>query len=316
MSKPVLITGAAGFIGYHLAERLLAQGRSVVGVDNLDPYYSVALKRARLKQLSRHPGWRFVQADVVDSAGELFQNVAPARVVHLAAQAGIRHSLQDPEAFVRDNLVGFFSVLEASKTAGIQHLVYASSSSVYGADPLPFREDARADAPLNLYAATKRSNELMAHAYGTLNGFACTGLRLFTVYGPWGRPDMALYKFTRKILAGEPLPVFGHGQMQRDFSYVSDVVEAILAVLGHPNGVQVYNVGGNQPVGLMELIATLESSLGRKADLEMLTMQPGDAPATRADAQALLLATGHRPSVGLKEGVQRFVDWYRDYHKV
>ncbi len=311
----VLITGAAGFIGYHLAERLLSQGVAVVGLDNLDPYYSVALKQARLDRLSRHSNWRFIHADVVDSAGELFQKTAPDQVVHLAAQAGIRHSLQDPQAFVRDNLVGFFSVLEAAKNTGIEHLVYASSSSVYGADPLPFREDARADAPLNLYAATKRSNELMAHAYGTLNGFACTGLRLFTVYGPWGRPDMALFKFTRKILAGETLPVFGHGNMQRDFTYVSDVVEAILAVLGRPDGVQVYNVGGNQPVGLMELIATLERALGRKAALEMLPMQPGDAPSTRADAQALFKATGHQPTVGLEEGVERFVAWYRDYYQ-
>jgi UDP-glucuronate 4-epimerase len=311
----VLITGAAGFIGYHLAERLLSQGVSVVGLDNLDPYYSVALKQARLDRLSRHSNWRFIHADVVDSAGELFRETAPKQVVHLAAQAGIRHSLQDPQAFVRDNLVGFFSVLEAAKNTGVEHLVYASSSSVYGADPLPFREDARADAPLNLYAATKRSNELMAHAYGSLNGFACTGLRLFTVYGPWGRPDMALFKFTRKILAGETLPVFGHGQMQRDFTYVSDVVEAMLAVLGHPDGVQVYNVGGNQPVGLMELIATLERALGRKAQLEMLPMQPGDAPSTRADAQALFKATGHQPTVGLEEGVARFVAWYRDYYQ-
>lgn len=310
----VLITGAAGFIGYHLAERLLAQGVSVVGLDNLDPYYSVALKQARLDQLSRHSSWRFVHVDVVDSATAVLQESGATRVVHLAAQAGIRHSLQDPQAFVRDNLVGFFSILEAAKSCDIEHLVYASSSSVYGADPLPFREDARADSPLNLYAATKRSNELMAHAYGSLNGFACTGLRLFTVYGPWGRPDMALFKFTRKILAGETLPVFGHGQMQRDFSYVSDVVEAILAVLGHPDGVKVYNVGGNQPVGLMELIATLERALGRKAELELLPMQPGDAPATRADAQALFQATGHQPKVGLEEGVQRFVAWYRDYY--
>lgn len=315
MSTPVLITGAAGFIGYHLAEQLLAQGTPVVGIDNLDPYYSVDLKRARLARLAQHPGWRFVQADVVDGIGPLMQEVAPKQVIHLAAQAGIRHSLEDPEAFIRDNLLGFFSVLEAAKSCGIEHLVYASSSSVYGADPLPFREDARADAPLNLYAATKRSNELMAHAYGSLHGFACTGLRLFTVYGPWGRPDMAMFKFTERILAGQTLPVFGHGQMQRDFTYVSDVVQAITAVLAHPKGVQVYNVGGNQPVGLMDLIATLERALGASAKLELLPMQPGDAPATRADARSLEQATGHRPTVELDQGVQRFVDWYRAYYR-
>lgn len=314
MSTPVLITGAAGFIGYHLAEQLLARGTPVVGIDNLDPYYAVPLKRARLERLERHPSWRFAAGDVVDQIGPLMREVGPRQVVHLAAQAGIRHSLEDPEAFIRDNLLGFFAVLEAAKSCDIEHLVYASSSSVYGADPLPFREDARADAPLNLYAATKRSNELMAHAYGSLHGFACTGLRLFTVYGPWGRPDMAMFKFTERILAGEPLPVFGHGKMQRDFTYVSDVVQAITAVLDRPDGVQVYNVGGNQPVGLMDLIATLEQALDTPANLTLLPMQPGDAPATRADAQALFQATGHTPKVGLEEGVRRFVAWYRSYY--
>lgn len=315
MSTPVLITGAAGFIGFHLARRLLALGRPVVGIDNLDPYYDVALKRARLAELAGNPGWRFVQGDIQSHLADAMQS-PPNAIVHLAAQAGIRHSLQAPESFIQDNLQGFFSVLEAARQAGIEHLVYASSSSVYGADPLPFSEDARADHPLNLYAATKRSNELMAHAYSHLHGFGATGLRLFTVYGPWGRPDMALFKFTRRILAGEPLPVFGQGQMERDFSYVDDVVDAILAVLDAPQGARVLNVGCGRPVGLLDMIRSLESALGVPARLELLPMQPGDAPRTHADTRLLAETTGLEAQVDIDEGIRRFVAWYRGYYGV
>lgn len=309
----VLLTGCAGFIGFHVARTLLKQGVTVVGLDNLDPYYDPALKRRRLELLV-DAGLAFHHLDLCQAAPtlDLIRQTAPDTVIHLAAQAGIRHSLTAPRAFVDSNLMGFFNVLEGCRETGA-HLLYASSSSVYGADPKPFSEGARADQPLNLYAATKRANELMAHAYGHLHGFPCTGLRFFTVYGPWGRPDMALFKFTRLMQAGQPIDVYGHGQMQRDFTYVSDVVSAVLA-LQDGDGVRVFNVGHSVPVGLLDMIRALEAALGVTATKNMLPMQPGDARETWADTSALTDATGWTPQVSIEQGIAHFVDWYRSHY--
>ena len=332
----ILITGAAGFIGNALALRLLERGERVTGLDNLNDYYDVRLKEARLARTREKAGFDFVRADITDGAviAELFGRAKFDAVVHLAAQAGVRYSIENPKAYIDSNLVGFGHVLEGCRHSRVEHLVYASSSSVYGANKrLPFSEHDNVDHPVSLYAATKKANELMAHAYAHLYRLPCTGLRFFTVYGPWGRPDMALFKFTRGILAGEPLPVFNRGQMIRDFTYVDDIVEGVTRVIERPaepdpqwNGERpdsarssapwrLYNIGNHRPVELMRYIEVLESSLGRKARLDLQPMQPGDVQSTYADVSELAAATGFQPSTTIETGVQRFVDWYRSYYR-
>jgi UDP-glucuronate 4-epimerase len=332
----ILITGAAGFIGSALALRLLERGERVAGLDNLNDYYDVRLKEARLTRLRGRDGFRFVKADIVDGAAmrELFARERFDAVVHLAAQAGVRYSLENPQAYIDANLVGFGHMLEGCRHGGVRHLVYASSSSVYGANRrLPFSEHDNVDHPVSLYAATKRANELMAHCYAHLYGLSCTGLRFFTVYGPWGRPDMALFKFTRGILAGEPLPVFNHGKMIRDFTYIDDIVEGVVRVIDQPARPdpewdaerpdsarsnapwRVYNIGNHQPVELMRYIQVLEECLGKKAHLDLQPMQPGDVQATYADTADLQAATGFKPATPVETGVRRFVDWYREYYR-
>jgi len=325
----VLITGAAGFIGFALASRLLQQGESVYGIDNLTPYYDVALKEARLAVLRAHQGFRFAPIDIADRASieGFFARERFEAIVHLAAQAGVRHSLDQPLAYIDANLVGFAHVLEGARAQRVRHLVFASSSSVYGANrKLPFSEDDNVDHPVSLYAATKKANELTAHSYAHLFGLPCTGLRFFTVYGPWGRPDMALFKFTNAILAGKPIPVFNAGRMVRDFTYVDDVVEAVVRVIGAPPPpgeergsdapYRILNVGNGRPVELLDYIATLERCLGRKAQLQMLPMQPGDVAATLADVSRLERTVGYRPVIRVDEGVRRFVDWYVAHYEV
>ena len=333
----VLVTGAAGFIGYHLAEKLLARGDEVVGVDNVNDYYSVELKRARLARLERHDGFRFFEIDLADREAmeDVFAAGAFDRVVNLAAQAGVRYSLTNPHAYVDSNLVGFMNVLEGCRHSGVKHLVYASSSSVYGANTtMPFSVHDNVDHPLSLYAATKKANELMAHTYSHLYGLPTTGLRFFTVYGPWGRPDMALFLFTKAILEGRPIDVFNHGRMRRDFTYIDDIVEGVVRVMdrvAEPNPAwsgaspdpgtssapyRIYNIGNNQPVELMHLIEVLERCLGRRAEKNMLPMQPGDVPATYADVDDLVRDVGFKPATPIEEGVARFVEWYRSYYEV
>jgi UDP-glucuronate 4-epimerase len=329
----ILVTGAAGFIGFSLAARLLRDGAAeVVGVDNLSPYYDVSLKQARLALLQRHPGFRFVRIDLADRAAcaALFARERFETIVHLAAQAGVRHSIDQPMGYIDANLVGFAHVIEGARGQQVPHFLFASSSSVYGGlKTLPFAETDRVDHPVSLYAATKRANEVMAHSYAHLYGLPCTGLRFFTVYGPWGRPDMALFKFTRNILAGDKLPVFNHGRMVRDFTYIDDVVEALVRLIALPPAAgaagaseeyetdapyRVFNIGNNQPVELLDYIRTLEKHLGRQAQLDMLPMQPGDVPATMADMRRLERVTGFRPTTSVDEGVRRFVEWYRGYY--
>jgi len=330
-----MITGAAGFIGAELALRLLNQGDQVVGIDNLNDYYAVALKQARLARARQHRGFEFRELDIADRPGvaELFRSHRFDAVVNLAAQAGVRYSLQNPQAYVDANLVGFANILEGCRNSEVGHLVFASSSSVYGANTrLPFSEDDNVDHPVSLYAASKKANELMAHSYAHLYALPCTGLRFFTVYGPWGRPDMAYFSFTRKILAGEPIPVFNEGRMMRDFTYIDDIVEGVARVIAKPampspdwSGedpdpatsyapYRVYNIGNNQPVELMEFIRVLEDCLGRKAQLDLLPMQPGDVKATMADISALQEAVGFRPSTPIEAGLQRFAAWYREFY--
>ena len=332
----VLVTGAAGFIGMHVALALLRRGDEVVGLDNLNDYYDVGLKQARLAQLLALPGFRFERLDIADTAATLacFAGSGFERVVHLAAQAGVRYSVTHPHAYAQSNLVGFLNLLEGCRHHTVKHLVYASSSSVYGGNTkLPFSEYDRVDHPVSLYAATKKANELMAHSYSHLYGLPSTGARFFTVYGPWGRPDMAYFAFTRAILAGEPIAVFNHGHMSRDFTYIDDIVAGVLGVLdappvalacpaGEPSAsaasgapYRVLNIGSHQPVPLLDFIAALEHALGRRARLDLQAMQPGDVPATYADVSALQALTGSaRPAMSLGEGVRRFVDWYRAYH--
>jgi UDP-glucuronate 4-epimerase len=318
----VLVTGAAGFIGMHTAERLCADGALVTGVDSYDPYYDVGLKRARIARLLRLPGFRFEQLDLADAAAtaQLFRVGEFGAVVHLAAQPGVRHSLIDPEAYVVNNVLAFGHVLEGCRHARIRHLAYASSSSVYGANHvLPFSEDQNVDHPVSLYAATKKANELMAHSYSHLYGLPTTGLRFFTVYGPWGRPDMSPMIFARAILAGEPITVFNHGRMRRDFTYVDDVVEGVVRVLGRPppGGAEppyaIYNIGNHTAVELETFIAILERLLGRAAVKRYAPMQPGDVPATYASIDRLAAATGFAPHTELEDGLARFVAWYRGY---
>jgi UDP-glucuronate 4-epimerase len=334
---PVLVTGAAGFIGYHLADRLLREGRPVVGLDNLSDYYSVELKRARVKLLEERPGFSFEHVDLADRGAleALFARYGFTLVFNLAAQAGVRYSLINPQAYVRSNLDGFVNLLECCRHGGVGHLVFASSSSVYGAvTKMPFSVHQNVDHPLSLYAATKKANELLAHSYSHLYRLPATGLRFFTVYGPWGRPDMAVYLFTRAILAGEPIEVFNNGDMQRDFTYIDDVIEALARVGDRPaepdpnwDGdapdpatssapYRLYNIGNNAPVKLMQLIEAIEAAAGRKAIKTLLPMQPGDVPATYADVEDLARDVGFAPRTPIETGVKRFVEWYRDYHGV
>lgn len=333
----VLLTGAAGFIGMHVALRLLERGDEVVGVDDLNDYYDVRLKEARLARLTPLPGFSFVRLGVEDRAGmaALFESGRFDRVVHLAAQAGVRYSLQNPDAYIDANIVGFMNVLEGCRHAGVAHLVYASSSSVYGGNTkMPFSEADSVDHPVSIYAATKKANELMAHTYSHLYGLPTTGLRFFTVYGPWGRPDMALFLFTRAMLEGRAIDVFNHGQMQRDFTYVDDIAEGVIRTLDraaeadagfdaaapHPGRsrapFRVFNIGNQGPVLLMDFIRAIEDALGITAEKNFLPMQPGDVPATYADVSELSAWTGFTPSMDIGEGVARFVRWYRDYYRV
>jgi len=333
----VLVTGAAGFIGFHLARRLLDDGCAVVGLDNLNPYYDVQLKHDRLEQLKSYDRFSFIEADLADrrSMKKVFQETGVDVVVNLAAQAGVRYSVTHPHAYIDANLVGFGNILEGCRHSEVKHLVYASSSSVYGANTkMPFSVHHNVDHPVSLYAATKKANELMAHTYCHLYGLCCTGLRFFTVYGPWGRPDMALFIFTRAILAGEPITVFNHGMMQRDFTYIDDIVEGIVRVMGtmpepdsrwrgeHPDpgtsyvNYRVYNIGNNRPVKLLDFIESLESVLGKKAQKKFLDLQPGDVIATYADIDDLEKQVGFTPVTPIEDGIRKFIDWYKDYYKI
>ena len=332
-----LITGAAGFIGMHVCGRLLGAGHEVVGIDNLNDYYDVRLKEARLEYLRRSANFRFERLDIADEADmrSLFSRERAARVIHLAAQAGVRHSLLNPQAYVSSNLVGFVNILEGCRHNDVEHLVYASSSSVYGGNTrLPYVEHDNVDHPVSLYAATKKSNELMAHTYSHLFGLPTTGLRFFTVYGPWGRPDMALFLFTKAILEGEPIKVFNHGNMVRDFTYIDDIAEGVVRVADMPARpspafdaakpdpatswapYRIYNIGNHRPVGLMDYIDAIETCLGKNAEKVLLPLQPGDVPATNADIGELQNAVGFAPKTTVEEGVRRFVDWYRSYYRV
>ena len=331
----VLVTGCAGFVGMHCAERLLARGDEVIGVDNLSPYYPVELKRDRLRRIEKKKGFRFFKLDVADAGalGKLFAKHAPQAVLHLAAQPGVRYSLENPGSYVQANLVGFANLLEAARAHAPRHLVYASSSSVYGGNArLPWSESDNVDHPVSLYAATKKSNELMAHVYSHLFGLPTTGLRFFTVYGPWGRPDMSPVLFARAIMDGQPIKVFNHGDMQRDFTYVDDVVEGTLRVLDDPAAPdpafdasepdpatswapwRVYNIGNHQPVGLLDYISALERALGREAIRQLEPMQPGDVRSTFADIRRLDGAVGFSPSTPLEEGLARFAQWFKGYY--
>jgi len=332
----ILLTGAAGFIGMTTALRLLARGDEVVGLDNLNDYYDVRLKHDRLARLQGLPGFRFVHMDVGDRAGveQLFAAERFERVIHLAAQAGVRYSLKNPHAYIESNVVGFMNVLEGCRHSQVQHLVYASSSSVYGGNTkLPFSEHDSVDHPVSMYAATKKANELMAHTYSHLFGLPTTGLRFFTVYGPWGRPDMALFLFTKAILEGRAIDVYNHGQMQRDFTFVDDIVEGVIRVLdriaapdpayrsdqpdpGTSNApYRVFNIGNHNPVHLLDFIGCIEDALGRQAQKNLLPLQDGDVPATYADVDALRDWTGFTPATDIRTGIGRFVEWYRAYYK-
>ena len=333
----VLITGAAGFIGHSLSKKLLARGDRVIGVDNLNDYYDVELKKARLEQLQAHESFSFYQYNLedADKLNAVFKSEQPQRVVNLAAQAGVRYSLENPQAYVSANLVGFVNILEACRHHNVEHLVYASSSSVYGANTnMPFSVHNNVDHPISLYAASKKSNELLAHTYSHLFNLPCTGLRFFTVYGPWGRPDMALFKFTRAILNDEPIDVFNHGKHKRDFTYIDDIVEGVVRTLDRiaPGNIdwdsdqpdpasskapyRLYNIGSNNPVELMHYIAVLEQALGKEAEKNFLPMQAGDVPVTFADVDALMNDVGYKPSTTVETGVARFVAWYREFYQV
>jgi UDP-glucuronate 4-epimerase len=332
----ILVTGSAGFIGYHVSERLLARGDEVIGLDNLNEYYDPALKRARLARLEARPGFRFERIDLADRAAmeALFARAGVRGVVHLAAQAGVRYSVENPHAYADSNLTGTLNVLEGCRHHAVGHLVFASTSSVYGANTkMPFSVHQNVDHPLSFYAATKKANELMAHTYASLYGLPVTGLRFFTVYGPWGRPDMALFQFTRNILAGRPIDVFNYGRHRRDFTYVDDIAAGVVAALDrvaapnpqwdgdHPDPAtsrapyRLYNIGNNRPVELMHYIEVLERCLGRKAEKNLLPLQVGDVPDTWADAEDLVRDVGYRPSTPVEEGVARFVAWYLDYYR-
>jgi UDP-glucuronate 4-epimerase len=333
----VLVTGSAGFIGSTLTLRLLARGDEVIGVDNLSDYYDVSLKRARLARYLDHKSYRHVHADLADRAAidALFAQHKPQRVVNLAAQAGVRYAMENPHVYVSSNVTGFLHILENCRHHAVEHLVYASTSSVYGANTkLPFSVHDGTQHPLTLYAATKKANEMMAHSYAHLFGISCTGLRFFTVYGPWGRPDMALFLFTKAILAGEPVKVFNEGRHTRDFTYVDDIVEGVVRTLDHlPSAApswsgrepdpatslapyRIYNIGNQEPVQLLRYLEVLEQCLGKKAKLELLPLQPGDVPDTEADVSDLIADVGYKPATSVETGVTRFVDWYREYFRV
>jgi UDP-glucuronate 4-epimerase len=332
----VLVTGAAGFIGSTLVLRLLDRGDTVVGIDNHNDYYDPAIKEARLARYAKHPNYTHLRIDLADRKAmeSAFATYRPHRVVNLAAQAGVRYSIDNPLAYVDSNIVGFAHILEGCRHFGVEHLVYASSSSVYGANTaMPFSIHQNVDHPLSLYAASKKANELMAHTYSHLYGLPTTGLRFFTVYGPWGRPDMALFKFTKAILAGEPIQVFNHGKHRRDFTYIDDIVEGVIRILDRPamtnpdwNGDhpdpgtskdpwRVYNIGNNQPIELMDYIGALEKALGKTAQKELLPLQAGDVPDTYANVDDLVDQFGYKPATTVEEGIGRFVAWYRDYFK-
>ena len=333
----ILLTGAAGFIGMHTARALLARGAHVVGVDNFDPYYDVALKEARLARLAAHPGFSFQRLDVADRDGlaALFSRVRPRRVLHLAAQAGVRYSIDAPDTYTDANLLGFGHMLQGCRAAQVEHLVFASSSSVYGGNTkVPFSERDAVDHPISYYAATKKANEVMAHSYAHLYGMSTTGLRFFTVYGPWGRPDMALFKFTRAMLAGEPIDVYGQGRLVRDFTYIDDIATGVLRVLDKPATpdatfdpaspnpgssrapYRIFNIGNSTPTVLMDYIEAIESALGTTATKHLLPIQPGDVHTTHADTSALAAWVGFSPHTPVHEGVARFVRWYRDFYRI
>ncbi|MDO0946784.1 NAD-dependent epimerase [Chromohalobacter israelensis] len=331
----ILITGMAGFIGHAVAKRLAAEGHDIVGIDNLNDYYDVSLKQARLDDLAEWPNVRFECLDLADRAGmeRLFADTRFERVIHLAAQAGVRYSLDNPHVYAQSNLVGHLNVLEGCRHQQVPHLIYASSSSVYGQNAqVPFSTADAVDHPISLYAATKKANELMTHSYSHLYGIPATGLRFFTVYGPWGRPDMAMFKFTRAILADEPLPVFNHGDLSRDFTYIDDIVEGVVRIMqaipeADPDSpgarpdqstapFALYNIGHGSPVALMDFVHALERATGRTARCDFKPMQPGDVPRTWADTDALFEKVGYRPQVGVDEGVARFVEWYRSFHGI
>ncbi|HEY4732037.1 MAG TPA: NAD-dependent epimerase [Gammaproteobacteria bacterium] len=333
----ILVTGVAGFIGYSVAKSLLAEGHQVIGVDNVNDYYDVQLKRDRLAQLQPHGNFTFQLQDLVETRAveRLFADVIPQRVVHMAAQAGVRYSLENPHAYINANLVAFTNILEGCRHSNVEHLVYASSSSVYGANTkMPFSVHDNVDHPVSLYAATKKANELMAHTYSHLYQLPTTGLRFFTVYGPWGRPDMSLFLFTRNILAGKPIEIFNHGRHRRDFTYIDDIVNGVVRVsqrVPGPNPAwsgdnpdpgtssapyKIYNIGNNQPVELLRFIEVIEQRLNKKAIRNFLPMQPGDVPETYADIDDLIRDIGYKPATTIETGVDRFVDWYRNYYKV
>ena len=335
--QTTLVTGAAGFIGFHLCKRLLLEGRTVLGLDNLNDYYDVRLKNDRLKQLTAHPNFSFHKIDLADleALRNLFRTHDIEVAVNLAAQAGVRYSLQNPHAYVDANLVGFVNLLECCRHHHTRHLVFASSSSVYGANTkMPFSVHHNVDHPVSLYAATKKANELLAHTYSHLYDMACTGLRFFTVYGPWGRPDMALFLFTKAIIESRPIEVFNHGKMQRDFTYIDDIVEGVFRVMGQTPDAnsqwdpmapdpgtsykryKIYNIGNNQPVQLSEFIEEIEKALGRKAIKDLMDMQPGDVPATYADIDDLTQDTGFKPATPLSQGIKNFIDWYKEYYNI
>ncbi|QOC23762.1 NAD-dependent epimerase [Wenzhouxiangella sp. AB-CW3] len=335
-SRPTLVTGTAGFIGSHVTLKLLGQGHQVIGIDNLNNYYDPQLKADRLKQFENHPGYTHYTCDLADRTAveSIFSDHLPGRVVHLAAQAGVRYAAENPHVYVSSNVTGTLHILEGCRHHGTEHLVFASTSSVYGANThMPLAEEQSTEHPLTLYAATKKANEMMAHSYAHLYGIPASGLRFFTVYGPWGRPDMALFLFTRAILADDPIQVFNHGHHKRSFTYIDDIVEGVVRVLGkppetdpnwqgeHPNpqtsGVapyRIYNIGNEQSVELMRYIEVLEENLGKSATMEMLPLQPGDIPETQCDVADLARATGYTPKVSVEEGVAAFVDWYRSYY--
>lgn len=333
----IFVTGTAGFIGSHVAQRLLDRGDEVVGFDSVNDYYDVSLKEARLKLLNGREGFSFIRGDLADRKlmADLFASGNFEKVIHLAAQAGVRYSIVNPHAYIDSNITGFMNILEGCRHNGVKHLVYASSSSVYGANTtMPFSVHHNVDHPVSLYAATKKANELMAHTYASLYGLPCTGLRFFTVYGPWGRPDMALFIFTKAILEGRPIDVYNEGRMRRDFTYIDDIVEGVVRVTDRiaapnpdwsgnapdpgtsyaPN--RVYNIGNNSPVELLRFIEVLEEKLGKKAAMNLMSIQPGDVPATCADVDDLMADVGFTPGTSIEEGIGRFVDWYREYYSV